>query len=73
MGSTPEQIPQMLGEWAKGWMNLSHPNILPFIGVHITCSYISLVYDEHDGGIFEYMSSHPTVSRMSLVCKFLLS
>lgn len=51
-------------------MKLSHPNVLPFLGVDLNRSNLALVYDWADNGnISQHIASHPHVSRPFLVSK----
>ena len=73
MRSTHEHNQQILWEWVLLWKRLFHKNIAPFHGVNMTHTPLSLVYDwGENGNIIQYITSHPEVSRLSLVCPLLL-
>lgn len=53
-----------------GWKRLSHPNILPLLGVSVTASPRSfrIVSDwMQNGNVMEYIRSNPEVDRLQLV------
>lgn len=61
---------QIFCKRAVMWRRLSHPNILPFLGINTTLSDISLVYDWGCGGnLIQYLDSNPQADRLSLVCR----
>jgi len=52
------------------WMRLSHENVAAFRGINTNAlSQLALVYDWGGDNIIQYMESHPTSSRLSLVWK----
>jgi len=52
---------------------LSHPNIVPFIGVYSTPNHpLALVYEMMKNDLGEYLVEHPDVSRLKLVSKNVL-
>ena len=66
--SSPSNQIQILWERVEMWMSLSHENILPFHGADIAHFKLALVYDwAENGNVNQYVSSHPHVSRSSLV------
>ena len=60
------QIPQTFHQVTVVWKHLTHPNIVPLLGV--TLDPPQLVSDRMPGGdLTEYVASHPDADRISLV------
>ena len=56
----------MFRQVVVGWKHLTHPNIVPLLGV--TINPPQLVSDwMHGGDLTEYIMSHPDADRLSLV------
>jgi serine/threonine protein kinase len=65
------RIAQTFHREAVTWKHLSHPNIVPFLGV--TFDPLQLVSAWMPGGsLTEYIKEHPSKSRLVLVCFVLL-
>jgi hypothetical protein len=70
---TRNLLPQDFAREGVLWRQLYHPNVLPFYGIH-QCNddrvlRLGLVSPWMDlGTIVEYLRSHPTVDRPTLVC-----
>ena len=51
------------------WKQLSHPNIVPFLGVTDTPAPFSMVSEwMPNGDVRHYVKKHPEVDRLQLVC-----
>ena len=60
------QIPQTFHQVTVAWKHLTHPNIVPLLGV--TIDPPQLISDWMPGGdLTEYIASHPDTDRMGLV------
>lgn len=63
-----KEAKKILWKRVPTWKRLFHSNILPFRGVNMTHFQLALVYDWGErGNITEYITSHPRVSRPSLL------
>ena len=66
--STPKRprIPQTFHQVTVAWKHLTHPNIVPLLGV--TIDPLQLISDQMPGGnLAGYILSHPNTNRASLV------
>ena len=66
--STPRRsrIPQTFRQVTVVWKHLTHPNIIPLLGV--TIDPPQLISDRMPGGnLTEYIANHPDADRISLV------
>ena len=60
------RIPQTFRQVTVVWKHLTHPNIVPLLGV--TIDPPQLISDRMPGGnLTEYIASYPDMDRMSLV------
>ena len=51
------------------WKRLSHPNIVPFLGVTDTPAPLSMVLEwMPNGDVRDYVGKHPEADRLQLVC-----
>lgn len=54
------------------WKRLSHPNIVPFLGVADGPAPLSMVSEwMPNGDVRHYVKEHPEVDRIQLVCHIL--
>ena len=52
------------------WKRISHPNIVPFLGVSEAPAPISMVSEwMPNGNVRDYIEKNPGVSRLQLVCQ----
>ena len=72
--SAPErsQIPQTFHQVTVAWKHMTHPNIVPLLGV--TLDPPQLISDWMPGGdLTEYIAGHPGADRIGLVSDFYAS
>jgi len=51
------------------WRRVSHPNIVPFLGVSEAPAPLSMVSEwMPNGNVRNYVSKNPKISRLQLVC-----
>ena len=51
------------------WGRLSHPNVLPVLGISPNLSPLCVITEWMiDGNIMDFMSKHPEANRLRLVC-----